>query len=123
MKRTAGPEDRLGEVLKYARAREREIRTGRPMPKPYRAVVYVLGCEGYYKIGRGDAKKRLKDLQIGNPFPIKFIGFIEDDYPLRLERALHAEFRPFRVRGEWYKLDGVALETLLSKLCRATHRL
>lgn len=63
--------------------------------------VYFIKCKQYVKIGHAsDVSKRLSELQIGCPFPLKLMAVIPGDR--RLERAFHEALHAWRVRGEWF---------------------
>lgn len=66
--------------------------------------IYVIECEGLYKIGwaRSSPRLRRKTLQIGSPFELTLIGVIPGE---RIDEAeWHRVFAHKRVRGEWFKL-------------------
>lgn len=65
--------------------------------------VYVIGSPEFrpVKIGKGNVARRLEWFQTGSPFLLEVLWSLPGGY--RLERALHARFKPFRVRGEWYE--------------------
>lgn len=69
--------------------------------------LYVLESNGLYKIGVTcqPMKKRLSDLQTGNPFDIK-VQFVKRcaNY-LYMETYFHELFLDKRLRGEWFILD------------------
>ena len=67
--------------------------------------LYVIrqGLDGPVKIGcAADPGTRLQSMQAGNPDPLYLLGVCRGGRGA--ERALLAAFRPFRVRGEWFKL-------------------
>jgi hypothetical protein len=65
-------------------------------------LIYFIKCNNYVKIGRSiDPKRRLADLQTGNPFKLTLIRTLnEKDFE---ESTLHKKFNRFRVRGEWFR--------------------
>lgn len=65
--------------------------------------VYLIGSEEFrpVKIGMGNAKKRLCEFQVGNPFPLEILWTTPGG--VRLEQALHARFQPYRDSGEWFE--------------------
>lgn len=86
-----------------------------PVEKVERSAhwIYVIRCEGFVKIGiAGDPQARLRDMQVGNPFPLILVAKFWTDNARRDERALHWALRPHRQRGEWFKVTD-ALEQLL----------
>ena len=74
--------------------------------------IYFIGTWGFkeLKIGHtgGPLAPRLSALQIGNPCelrPYVVMGGSRAD-----EKALHALFRPYLIRGEWFSHEGVLRE-------------
>ena len=75
--------------------------------------VYVLSVpSGYFKVGIAkDPEARRRDLQCGNPEPIRLEGYTDypwllgDDGvdPRQMERRVHALLAEYRVSGEWFK--------------------
>lgn len=58
------------------------------------------------KIGRAaDIRRRLRQLQTGNPKELKVVGWIVSDDDALTERALHAKYRHANVGGEWFMLQ------------------
>lgn len=55
---------------------------------------------------------RLKDLQTGNPFPLKILGAVRGK--AELERVLHQKYRNRRLMGEWFKLSRSEVDRLIS---------
>lgn len=72
------------------------------------AVVYVVKCAGFLKVGStGFIKNRVRSLQTANPLPIelvKYMTFGESrvEYARWVEKNVHRMLRGFRVRNEWY---------------------
>ncbi len=66
------------------------------------------GATGPVKIGRSvDVRKRLGDLQTGNPDNLHVRAVVPSDHAL--ERALHQRFSPARIPGkEWFQGDLIA---------------
>jgi len=68
---------------------------------------YVIraGNTNQYKIGKTSRsiRKRLRELQTGNPYPLRLYKVFPGDY----ERFLHIKFSTKRTRsnGEWFELD------------------
>ena len=76
-------------------------------------VYFITDNNGFTKIGSTDyeVEKRLKELQCGNPRQLEVVKTIEC-YNQRLssldvERCLHQYFDYCRVRGEWFKTEGL----------------
>ena len=89
-------------------------------PKPARRLavtskqpahfVYVLKCNGLYKIGRSrDPQWRVRQLQTGAAHPIDVVFTIRTRQH-GLERALHQRFSSLRKRGEWFELNDAHLD-------------
>lgn len=73
----------------------------------------------YIKIGRAnDVKKRLSTLSSGCPFPLFLVDAIEPkehSYDEFLEEEIHLHLKEYRVRGEWFSLDGATLTAVIRK--------
>ncbi|RYD70080.1 MAG: GIY-YIG nuclease family protein [Verrucomicrobiaceae bacterium] len=72
--------------------------------------IYVISGDmaGPCKIGfSNNPEKRLRQLQTGHPAKL-FLhhtqGFPEDRARL-MEQIIHKTIRPFRLKGEWFKID------------------
>jgi hypothetical protein len=68
-------------------------------------MIYVISLNDSHivKIGHGgNPKKRVMELQIGSPTPLLLQWVHEGDEDL--ENHLHAVFREYRIRGEWFDL-------------------
>lgn len=83
-------------------------------------TIYFIGPEdrsiGVVKIGQTakDAGKRLSAIQTGHPHKLEVYGSVRDDG--RYEEALHLLFKPLRLHGEWFRLEG-SLQRLIDCLC------
>lgn len=76
-----------------------------------KSYVYILECQGYYKIGKAnDLKSRVTHFQTGNPFPITVVFSKASVFATSLEPALHELLAELRVAGEWFKLNDKALK-------------
>ncbi len=73
---------------------------------------YVIksGNSDYYKIGKTNrtVPSRLKELQTGNPDPLKVVKVLSGD----LEGYYHDKFSHKRVNGEWFKLTSKDLKQI-----------
>jgi hypothetical protein len=72
-------------------------------------VIYFIQAEngGAIKIGftsKDDVNERVKQLQVGNPYPLRAIAVILKG-ALGQEQQLHAQFAQFRLCGEWFLPD------------------
>lgn len=68
------------------------------------------GNSSYVKIGMvndvsRDSEKRLSDHQTGNPRDLELHHVTQTPGPYRVERFLHQQFGPRRVRSEWFQLS------------------
>ena len=93
-------------LLRYATKTDRES-----------TFVYLMECNGFYKIGFASKPKKRKALfQTGNPHKITLVAV---SYPLErtdaeeTEDALHRIFKHKHVRGEWFDLDETSLRFVL----------
>lgn len=78
--------------------------------------VYVVGYGPYIKIGFSGSEKgsRIRSLQTGTPEKLEHLAHLAGSR--KLEKALHAKFKPYRLRGEWFKRRG-ALTRWLERGC------
>jgi hypothetical protein len=68
-------------------------------------VYLVTDNDGLYKIGRSaDVKKRLVNLQVGNPKHLEVLCEVEVRFP-RVENIMHNRYKRKRAAGEWFALD------------------
>ena len=71
---------------------------------------YFLYCEGYVKIGFSKRiEQRIRDFQCGNPFIIKLLGVIKNQWK---ERELHKKFDYVRHIKEWFKINEYILDII-----------
>lgn len=60
------------------------------------------------KIGmttQNNVMKRVNSYNTSSPFGIEFIGSIETDTPLELEKEIHNEYFDYRLNGEWFDIS------------------
>ena len=73
------------------------------------SYIYSITNGNYYKIGWAkDVEKRLKQLQTGNPLPLKIHKKIECScvaQAMMRERQIHKSARKHRILGEWFTED------------------
>jgi hypothetical protein len=72
--------------------------------------LYVIQSEDsdYIKIGRtNNPKKRLSDLQSGNPNKLSYLILLKGKG--YLEKSIHEDLKSYRVRGEWFKKSCIDL--------------
>lgn len=69
--------------------------------------VYLL-CDGEkFKIGmtkKKDINQRIKELQTGNPYEIWLHSYYETEYPLKIEKMMHAKHTSSNIKNEWFDL-------------------
>ena len=72
-----------------------------------KGFVYLL-CDGEkFKIGmtkKKDINQRIKELQTGNPYEIWLYSYYETEYPLKIEKMMHAKHTSSNVKNEWFDL-------------------
>lgn len=82
--------------------------------KPLDHKVYFIKRGNHVKIGTScRLNTRLSTLRTSTPHPLVLIGVIDGD--TKVESAMHQRFAKYRVRGEWFKLEG-ALAKYVAKL-------
>jgi hypothetical protein len=94
--------------------------------------VYLIGSLGHpaVKIGMSseDPKRRLSQLQTGNPFELVLLWKELVDDPADMEGRLHDHFAMRQIRGEWFDLgvtpvsafrDAVAVHNKFKEKCLA----
>lgn len=88
-----------------------------------RAGVYFIQCGQFVKIGLGKSvRRRFRAIRRSMPFRVDLLGVVvpESGKTLRqLEREYHVQFKAFRQRGEWFRIEG-ELETFCLELTKAT---
>jgi hypothetical protein len=58
------------------------------------------------KIGRTNSlKRRMSELQTGNPVQLRLLGYIESGDEVSLEAELHQKFCQERRSGEWFNIE------------------
>lgn len=71
------------------------------------------------KIGKAKVvKRRLRDLQTGNPLPLQVLGWVDAEDDFRLEADLHQEFQGRHQRGEWFRLEPAEILDVLRRAGR-----
>ena len=75
--------------------------------------VYVMECQGMYKIGVSkDVEKRQKQLT-KTPIPVNIIYISPQiDYAYECERNLHEIFEEKKIMGEWFLLNDYDIEAI-----------
>jgi len=77
--------------------------------------VYVIGGEGYFKIGftTNDVNKRVKGVQTSCPFLVSVVKAWKHHAPVRMETLLHEKYREFNSSGEWFELSSEHVQAIL----------
>lgn len=80
--------------------------------------LYLLKSNGLYKIGVTcqSIKKRISDLQTGNPYVIDLVFLKKCSNYFEMEVFFHDKFAGRRLVGEWFALDYKDVEYI--KNCR-----
>jgi len=77
------------------------------------ALVYVLECNGLYKIGFScQPRQRVAAIQTSNPFPVVLVGTVEGGRAV--EYSWHTHFHSKRVTGEWFALTEADVALILA---------
>lgn len=73
-----------------------------------------------YKIGHTSyhPKKRLKELQTGNPEKLHLIEYYSSDYCQKIESLLHLKYKNYNVRQEWFRFD-LSIESSFLNECQS----
>ena len=103
------------------RAKEYRRRKRDGWQAPRRGWVYVLHCDGFYKIGISTSSpdRRARNMQTGNPHLVSVLFQIKHEDIDDAEKRLHVAFNDRRVRGEWFKLDTTDIGQLVTLLGQA----
>lgn len=84
-----------------------------PKPLSGEGEVYFVATGTEVKIGVAkDPLARMATLQIGSAATLRLLGSMFGGADL--ERVLHRRFAQYRIRGEWYRLEG-ALAAFIAK--------
>jgi len=96
----------------YCLKHRRELRIVPEESFSQRYVYFMLavGTEKI-KIGvAGDVELRLSNLQVGSPYKLLLlVSFPGNEL---LEKILHNLLKPYKVRGEWFKMDDEVLDVI-----------
>ena len=66
--------------------------------------IYIIRSGEYYKVGiTNNVKKRLGDLQVGNPVKLEVIRAFTVHNPYLREDMVHQALKDYHVRGEWFQ--------------------
>ena len=87
------------------RRRAQDLPPVRQRPGTQPGYVYLISCQGRYKIGITRAlHSRVQTLAGQSPYPVEVVHTVRSDDPKALEAALHESFRNQRRHGEWFDL-------------------
>lgn len=85
--------------------------TGVVMSDSYAECVYFVRCEELMRVKIGhttnDPTHRMSQLQTGCPAKLDLFAVV-DGWGREDERKIHELLRGYHVRGEWFRLDGLA---------------
>jgi hypothetical protein len=71
-----------------------------------RNYIYVIQKGIFVKVGySSNVIKRIKEFQIGSPFPINLIAIIPVSTKTKSEKSLHRKFKKWRFYGEWFLIN------------------
>jgi hypothetical protein len=90
----------------------------RSQPRPdnsgYVYIIQQKDVPDLFKIGKTkrDPKRRLKELQTGNPTELVIVYTIQSKNMHKLESSLHKKYEHSRVHGEWFRLPLSAVEEI-----------
>lgn len=100
--------DRLSASLTHSKIRLLN-RQGR------RGFVYIIGCHQYVKVGFAEnAEARLLSFQVGNPYELKLLAKFPSNNMVEDEGRLHALWKRYEVRGEWFDVPAGELAFVLT---------
>lgn len=70
--------------------------------------IYIINAyrTNFVKIGyTNNLTRRIKEIQIGCPYKLNLIFFLQTkDYKL-IEKSLHNKFKQDKIRGEWFNIN------------------
>lgn len=75
-----------------------------------------------YKVGftKKDVNERVKALKTGNPSALTILNSFNSKWGIKIESALHREWKSKRVDGEWFFLDNNDVSSFIEK-CKSIH--
>lgn len=87
-------------------------------------ILYIIKelQTNYYKVGitKHTPKKRLRDLQTGNPRLLKVVAWFNVDDMRKVESFLHQVLGAYHVRNEWFNLPEYEVKNLIEYLEKNT---
>jgi hypothetical protein len=112
-----------GEATKSLEGLVRIVKTGaRPIEAEQNTpmIVYLLRSGDSTKIGIAKSiSNRIKILQTGNPNTITLLcefKYSTETECREIEKHLHTRFNAKHIRGEWYDLDDIDIQTIITVL-------
>jgi predicted GIY-YIG superfamily endonuclease len=83
-----------------------------------KSVYLIRGNDGRYKIGIAkNPQRRIRQLQTGNSDKLKLIEVYQSENASKIEAALHMQYSPDKLIGEWFDLS-ISEETMFIKKCK-----
>lgn len=83
----------------------------------YKPCVYIVGSPDYNFVKIGTTQNpadRFEEFQTASPFELYVYAIIPISRGrVSLEKRLHKRYAPYRLRGEWFKIEGDLLRDLL----------
>jgi hypothetical protein len=108
-----GWKDKQGEQDRLDEAAEREKRIEQLLLNE--GFVYLIQLDEFFKIGIAkDVQKRLSSIKVSTPHSVELIKSWRCRNPLTLEKRMHAQFKQYKVQGEWFRLPEDAVNFLLA---------
>jgi hypothetical protein len=100
--------DRLEHAVEYARKLKSD-RSDKP------GFVYLIECHDFVKAGYADnVQVRLCALQTGNPYELRLLKAFQTDHMIRDEARIHALWKRYEVRGEWFQVPAGELAAVVN---------
>ena len=99
--------ERLAKALEDAEKLKKVIRSrDARRNRSGKGFIYFVQCLDYVKVGLtgGRVSDRLHTMQVNNPLELELFHVLETDQMGLDEQQLHKLFKPYRVRGEWFRL-------------------
>lgn len=81
--------------------------------------VYIMECEGKYKIGFSDNPQRRQAELNKRPFPVEIIFCKYFNNAYRVEKEIHKKYKKYNINYEWYELSENKLLKLINFLDKA----
>lgn len=80
--------------------------------------IYVISTRNnLYKIGSAsDVEKRIKFLQVGNPYKLSIVNKFKTCNEIYVENEIHAFLKNNRTFGEWFELNDNELEVAIEMI-------